>query len=220
MFLNDGDKIVFIGDSVTDAGRARPVGEGGGDRLGNGFVKEIDNFLNVCYPERKIHVVNMGVSGNTSVDLISRFDTDLVDLKPKYAVICIGFNDVWRQFDEPTLREKHVKAELYEKNLEKIVGKCLDNDIVPIFMTPYYMEPNKSDAMRKTMEEYAKAMGKVAKEKGVDLIDLQAAFDKLLKYRYPASICWDRIHPQSIGSLVIAKTFLKYAGFDFKRLEK
>ena len=49
MILQNGDKIVFTGDSVTDAGRARPIGEAYG--LGDGYVRTIENFLNVFYPE-------------------------------------------------------------------------------------------------------------------------------------------------------------------------
>lgn len=45
MIFKKGQKIVFAGDSVTDDGRARPVGEGLWDALGNGYVKLIDTFF-------------------------------------------------------------------------------------------------------------------------------------------------------------------------------
>ena len=38
MKLERHDKLVMIGDSITDCGRARPVGEGGFDALGHGYV--------------------------------------------------------------------------------------------------------------------------------------------------------------------------------------
>ena len=218
MFIKDKEKIVFIGDSVTDSGRKRPIGEGLWDGTGNGYVRVIENFLNVCYPERVIHVVNTGSSGNTTNDLLARFDRDCLDLKPNYAVICIGFNDVWRYFDEPSVTEGHVSLDKYTENLRAMADKCQAAGVRCIFMTPYYLEPNKEDLMRAKMDEYRAAMIKVAAEKGLDCVDLQSPFDKLMKYRYPAYICWDRVHPGQVGSLVIAKTFLKYAGFDFGRL--
>ena len=218
MILQNGDRIVFAGDSVTDAGRARPIGEGGG--LGDGFVRTIENFLNVFYPERMMRVTNMGVSGNTSKDLLARFDTDVVDLKPTYAVICIGFNDVWRQFDFPWMMGDHVLLGDYESNLRTMVKKCVGANIQPIFMTPYYMETNRNDAMRARMDEYGMKMKEIAREMGVPCIDLQPAFDQLLQYRYPASIMWDRIHPGPIGSLLIAKEFLNFVEFDFDRMKK
>ena len=220
MFIKDKEKIVFIGDSVTDSGRKRPFGEGLWDGTGNGYVRMIENFLNVCYPERIIHVVNTGTSGNTTCDLLNRFDRDCIDLKPDYAVVCIGFNDVWRQFDEPSVTEGHISLKKYRENLVAMVEKCGSAGIRCIFMTPYYLESNKEDLMRAKMDEYRSAMHEVAYEKGLDCIDLQDAFDALLKYRYPAYISWDRVHPGQVGSLVIAKTFLKHVGFDFGRFQK
>ena len=46
MIIGDGDRIVFTGDSVTDAGRGRPVGEGLHAGVGTGYVRQIENLLN------------------------------------------------------------------------------------------------------------------------------------------------------------------------------
>ena len=45
MIFENMDRIVFTGDSVTDAGCAKPVGEGLFDNLGHGYVREIENLL-------------------------------------------------------------------------------------------------------------------------------------------------------------------------------
>lgn len=87
MIFKKGQKIVFAGDSVTDDGRARPVGEGLWDALGNGYVKLIDTFFSVDYPELYLRCVNMGISGNTSRDLLKRWDTDVNALNPDYVVV-------------------------------------------------------------------------------------------------------------------------------------
>jgi len=47
------------------------------------------------YPEVYLRVTNSGVSGNTSRDLLQRFDSDVVALNPDWVSICIGINDVW-----------------------------------------------------------------------------------------------------------------------------
>lgn len=120
MLLEDGQKILFAGDSVTDDGRARPVGEGNWAALGNGFVRLIDSCLAAEYPERKIHTVNMGISGNTSRDLLARWETDVNALKPDWVVLCIGFNDVWRQFDSPAISEWAVSPQEYANNLRRM----------------------------------------------------------------------------------------------------
>ena len=56
-------KLVMIGDSITDVGRARPVGEGrADDALGRGYVMMVDALLGAVYPERLIRVINMGTA--------------------------------------------------------------------------------------------------------------------------------------------------------------
>ena len=215
LIFENKSAIVFAGDSVTDSGRKRPVGEGLWDGVGNGYVRSIDTLLNVYYPEYFYRIVNMGVSGDNSRNLLSRWQTDVMDLNPDYIVCCIGFNDVWRFFDEPGCKTG-VSIEEYRNNLEKMAEASIGKVRKLIFMTPYYMEANKSDEMRVKMTEYASVMKQVAEKYKTDCIDLQKEFDGYLKYRYPAYITWDRIHPGWIGSQIIASAFLRYAGFDRK----
>lgn len=121
MIFDNMDRIVFAGDSVTDMGSAQPVGEGLFDNLGKSYVRVIDNMLAAYYPEVFLRVTNSGISGNTSRDLIARFDRDVVDLKPDWVSICIGINDVWRQFDSPALTDLCVLPDEYEKNVENMI---------------------------------------------------------------------------------------------------
>ena len=113
----------MIGDSITDVGRARPIGEGrADDALGRGYVMMVDALLGAVYPERLIRVINMGVSGNTTRDLKARWQKDVLDLKPDWLSIMIGANDVWRQYDSPKQTEGHVLIDEYERNLSELVS--------------------------------------------------------------------------------------------------
>ena len=56
-------KLVILGDSITDCGRARPVGEGLPGALGNGYVNLFDAMAQVDHPAWKLRVVNMGTDG-------------------------------------------------------------------------------------------------------------------------------------------------------------
>ena len=101
------------------------------------------------YPELNIRVTNSGISGNTSRDLLNRFERDVLALKPNWVSICIGINDVWRQFDCPAIPECAVQPAEYRENLEKMLT-ALQGKVKGIFLlTPYYMEPNREDPMRK-----------------------------------------------------------------------
>ena len=94
MIFDDMDRIVFAGDSVTDMGSEQPVGEGLFDSLGTGYVRVVENLLSAFYPEIRLRITNSGVAGNSSRDLLARYQRDVVDLRPDWVSICIGINDV------------------------------------------------------------------------------------------------------------------------------
>ncbi len=205
-------KLLMIGDSITDCGRARPVGEARNDALGNGYVLLVNALLQTAYPAQRIRVMNVGTSGNTVRDLKARWDTDVIALKPDWVSIMIGINDVWRQFDSPLRREELVLPREYRATLDELVVRTLPLVKGLVLMTPYYIEPNPRDAMRARMDEYGGIVKQVAKKHGTVLVDTQAAFARVLATMYPAELAWDRVHPNMTGHMVLAKAFLKAIG--------
>ena len=217
MLFENMDRIVFTGDSVTDMERARPVGEGLFDNVGRGYVRVIENMLNAWYPEILVRISNTGTDGNTSRDLRARFQTDVMDLKPDWVSICIGINDVWRQFDSPAIPDDHVTPEEYEENLEAMILAVKENVKGIFLLSPYYMEPNKTDPMRARMDAYGAVCRKLAEKYGCRFVDLQEVFDRYFQYRHSSYIAWDRVHPNQVGATIIAKAFLEQCGFEFGR---
>ena len=215
MKLQPNSKLLMIGDSITDAGRERPAGEGLFDALGKGYVAQVNALLGVAHPEHGIRVVNMGNSGNNVRDLKDRWQSDVIAHKPDWLSICIGVNDVWRQYDLPWQKESHVYPKEYAETLEALVVETLPLVKGMILMTPFYIEPNKSDAMRATMDEYGEIVRKLATKHGTLFVDTQAAFDEVLHAFYPATLSWDRVHPNPIGTMVIARAFLKTIEFEW-----
>jgi len=215
MKITQNEKLLFIGDSVTDCDRARPVGEGLFDALGKGYVTLVNGLLQSTYPELGIRVVNQGISGNNVRDLKSRWQEDVIDQKPNHLVIMIGINDVWRQYDIPLMTETHVYIDEYEATLRELIEitkKALPN-IHLTLMTPFYIEPNAQDAMRQTMDQYGRVIESLAQQQNCGFVDTQAAFNKVLEQLYPAAIAWDRVHPNPTGHLVLAKAFLNHVQF-------
>ena len=66
-------------------------------------------------------MTNAGISGNTSRDLLARYQRDVIDLNPDWVSICIGINDVWRQFDSPAIPDEQIMPEEYRKNVDDIL---------------------------------------------------------------------------------------------------
>lgn len=215
MKLQDNSKLVFIGDSISDYERARPVGEGLSEGLGNSYVRLVDAFLRTTYPQSCVRIVNMGISGNTTRDLLERWKTDVLDLKPDWLAILIGINDVWRQFDSPLMTEIQIDAHEYEQNLRSLITQAEPGLRGLILMTPYMMETNRADPMRARMDEFGAIVKKLAQETGAVLVDLQAAFDEYLQYHHSMSVAWDRIHPDLLGHMIIAKALLRELDYNW-----
>lgn len=209
MKLAKGDKLVLIGDSITDCGRTQPVAEGLGDPLGRGYVTQIEALLGATYPERGIRVINVGTSGHTVRDLKARWDRDVIGLKPDWLSVNIGINDVWRQFDLPRMTHIHVNLKEYAETYEALVAQTRPMLKGLILMTPHYIEPNRKDAMRVRMDQYGEVVRKLAKKYDALLVDTQAAFDKVLKSVHPNALAWDRVHPNQTGHMILARALLK-----------
>lgn len=217
MIFENMDKIVFAGDSVTDMGSAQPVGDQMFDNLGQSYVRRIDNLLGSVYPERYIRVINSGISGNTSRDLLARWERDVLRFDPQWVSICIGINDVWRQFDIPTAPEYACTPEEYRANMTAMLDSLRGRVKGAFLMTPWYMEPNKTDFMRARMEEYVNICRELAGQYDfVTLVDVQALFDRYFTVRHSAYIAWDRVHPNQVGATLIAREFLSHCGFDYE----
>lgn len=210
-----GSKLVMIGDSITDAGRSRPGGEGLFEALGKGYVNLVDALLGAVYPQLRIRVVNQGNSGNTVRDLQARWQTDVTDLKPDWLSVMIGINDVWRQFDSPRQTEWHVPLEEFERTLGELLAATRPSLKGLVLMTPYFIEPNRADAMRATMDRYGDAVKRQAARHDAILVDSQAAFDSILQHMHPGNLAWDRIHPTTTGHLVLARAFVNAVGFEW-----
>lgn len=215
MLLEKNAKLVFIGDSVTDCGRARPVGEGLFGAIGTGYAGYVNALLDATAPQMKIRVVNMGTSGNTVRDLEARWQADVMDLKPDWLSVMIGINDVWRQYDCPLQTESHVGSEEYAETLERLVAGTKPHVKGLVLMTPYYMEPNRDDPMRRTMDRYGAIVRDIAQRRDTLFVDTQAAFDAYFREYHPNNVAWDRVHPNHIGHMILARQFLHVVGYDW-----
>lgn len=214
MIFEKGNKILFIGDSISDYDRARPVGEGDPEAWGRSYVANVGSLLGCTYPELHLRIVNMGIGGNQVRDLEARWQIDVMDQHPDWVNVLIGINDVWRQFDSPTIPESHVSEASFRDTYERLIQRTLPTVRGMILMTPYFMEPNRLDPMRAKMDAYGAIVRELAEKYGLIFVDLQAAWDRLFEHMHPCAIAWDRIHPNQIGCMYIARQFLAAVGFD------
>jgi len=203
MMLKDKQKLLFIGDSITDCGR-----RGEFSPLGNGYVKLFRDLLIANFPEKDIEIINKGIGGNTIVDLQQRWEDDVIYHKPDWLSVLIGINDVhrvirkvdgWENFTVNNFISNY--EELLKKTKEKLSCRI-------ILMEPFYISVNKNDGWRgivaKELTPYIKAVRDLSKKYNTLLIKLQDIFDRHLKYRDSETFCPEPVHPNQTGHLLIA----------------
>jgi lysophospholipase L1-like esterase len=90
-------KILFYGDSITDAQRDRSV-DHYLSSYGFGYPSFVAGELLSKNPEQ-YEIINRGISGNRIVDLYARIKADVWNLQPDVLSILVGVNDVWHEIN-------------------------------------------------------------------------------------------------------------------------
>ena len=207
--LKKGNTVLFQGDSITDAGRISDP-----RKIGNGFVAFIWAYLNAKFPELQINLINKGYTGNLSADVLNRWKTDCIDIKPDILVLMVGINDMWRRYDGA---DKMTTAEEFENNLREMLTQTKNAGINKIILLEPYLTINKPENKIWLEEDlcYKQAVvKKIAKEFSCEFIPLQSIFDEACKIKEPAVWTNEGVHPLWPGCGLIAKHVLKCLGIE------
>ncbi len=196
-------KILFQGDSITDADRSR------GNRLslGYGYPTQVAGLLGKEYPGQ-LEFVNLGISGNRVVDLYARIGEDFIEEAPDFITILIGINDVWHEFGARRNGIENPKFyKVYALLLEELRQKLPGTGV--ILLEPFVLRGPATDgkwgyfhdetAMR------AASVRKLAETYGLTFVPLQSMFDAACE-KAPAGY-WlpDGVHPSAMGHGLIAE---------------
>jgi lysophospholipase L1-like esterase len=203
MMFEADQRIVFIGDSITDCGR-RDVRAPYGD----GYVSLLRALVTARHPATTLTWVNRGISANTVRDLAARWERDAIGERPDWLVVMIGINDVWRAFTGRP--DEAVPLDEYEATLRALLRRAVDATGCRLVLAdPYLIEPDLTDPQRAASDRYAAVVARLAAEFGAPHVATQQAFDDVLKVS-PAQL-WadDRVHPGLPGHAVIADAFLR-----------
>lgn len=197
--LQSGDRIVFLGDSITQAG-AGP----------DGYVTLVRNKIAAKHADKKVEVIGAGISGHKVPDLEARLDRDVISKKPTKVIIYIGINDVWH-----SLNGRGTSKEDYKEGLGNLIDRIEAAGAQAILCTPSVIGEktdgsNKLDAM---LDEYCAISRQVAKQKKVALIDLRKRFlTKLQRANKDQNekgvLTSDGVHLNKLGNQFVARQML------------
>lgn len=201
-------KILFYGDSITDAGRDREIAEPN-KKLGSGYVAYAANRL---YDESltSYDIYNRGISGNRIVDLYSRIKIDCWNLEPDVLSILIGINDIWHEVSRKNGVELDRFENIYRLLLKETRERLPDTKIM--LCEPFVLLGSATEAAFDRFSEvkkYAEVVKKLADEFSATFVPLQSAFDKAGEECGNSEILADGVHPTLKGSVVLGNEWLK-----------
>ncbi|OXM87990.1 SGNH/GDSL hydrolase family protein [Paenibacillus rigui] len=197
------DRIVFIGDSITDKGRKKdPL------KLGSGYVRMIHDYLSLEYPQLALKIINEGVSGNRVIDLEKRWRMDVLDHQPQWLSISIGINDVWRQLDN------HDVEQVYPDKFEAVYRHLLEQtkelpDCRLILMEPTVIKEYPDSTGNGLLKPYVSIVNRLAEEYNAILVPTHQAFLTFLGYETGKDLTTDGVHMTPLGDTLMAATWIK-----------
>lgn len=200
--LKKGDRIVFLGDSITAGG----VGP-------KGYVTVIKNQIKEKHADLGIEIFGAGISGNKVPNLQKRLEKDVLAKKPTVVVIYIGINDVWHGEKNPA---NGTSPEMFEAGLREIIGKIQKADARVILCTPSVIgeKTGGGNGLDAKLDEYSAISRKVAGDTKSQLCDLRKEFVDHLKTankdnKVSGILTSDRVHLNEAGNRFVAEKMLK-----------
>lgn len=200
--------IIFLGDSITDAGRNTT--SGCPYSIGQGYAMLAEAKLGSSEPGQHTFL-NFGVSGERVVDIYAQIKARCWNNNPDVVSLYVGINDVWHEFSHTN----GVDAERFERIYRMLVSDTVSRfpNVKFILIAPFIL-PGEflSQAGESAIAEIklrCDAISSVAKEFGYPVIDTQAIFDAACK-RAPSTV-WsvDGVHPTPEGHQLIADAWLE-----------
>ena len=200
-------KILFQGDSITDAGRDY----NSDSQLGRGYARLVESALGFAEPGEHTFI-NKGISGNRIVDLYARIKRDILYYEPDVMSILIGVNDVWHELgDKPNGVDADKFFKIYSMLIEE-VKEALPN-IKIMILEPFVLEACSTEAnweyFKSETAKRAEMAKKIAKKFDLPFIPLQAGFDELATKAPNDYWLGDGVHPTAKGHEFIKNEWLK-----------
>jgi lysophospholipase L1-like esterase len=209
MELNNGDAVVFLGDSITHQCL---------------YTQYVEDFFYTRFPGSRFVFHNAGVGGARAWDALERFDRDVAACKPKYVTVLLGMNDgSYQPFKQEIF-------DTYQQDMTTLIERIKAAGATPILMTPTMFDSRAArmrDQRRPRAEGtvnlynsvltyYGTWLRELATENGYGFVDMWGPLNNLtLEQRKtdPAfTMIKDAVHPDPPGQLVMAYAIVEDLG--------
>jgi lysophospholipase L1-like esterase len=204
--LQPNDRVLFQGDSITDAFRIKDPNEPHDCYLlGAGYAGRIAGDLRLEHPRLNLRFLNRGIAGNTLKQLHERWLLDAICLEPDVLSLLVGVNDASPNANQSPEEYETLYRRLLERTLEARPTTRL------ILLEPFGMVHGSLDQpWRDRLRPRQETVAKLAEEFGAAFVPLQSAFDEAATQTAKHAIAptlWtlDGIHPSAAGHALIAR---------------
>ncbi len=202
--LTQNSTVLFIGDSVTDAGRDRSDP----NSLGHGYPRLVADSYRTRSGDG-VRFVNRGISGNRVRDLRARWQEDCLDLTPDVVSILIGINDTWRRYDSGDA----TSADDFARDYDHILART--TDALParlVLVEPFVLPVTAGQhSWREDLDPKVEVVRRLAREYAATLVPLDELLAKAAADQDAAALAADGVHPTDEGHAQIARFWLDAA---------
>ena len=196
-------KILFQGDSVTDAGRDRSDPHD----MGNGYPRFASAMIQDSFPDTEFEFVDLGISGNRTEHLVERMEADFIEIQPDIVSILIGVNDVWHHY---AFEYVETTDEQFESNYRTLLDAIKSRTNARILMIQPFLLETVDPAKQELCEELARKQA-IVKKLADEYADAYLPLDEVLHSmteEEPAYYAADGVHPTPDGACCIGEAYL------------
>ena len=202
--IKSGDKIAFLGDSITQGGKSSP----------SGYVNLVSQGLAVNGVT--VEVIGAGISGHKSNQMLARLEKDVLSKKPQWMTLSCGVNDVWHG-------QNGVLIDDYKKNITAIVDQAQAAGIQVVLLTSTMIGEDQANPNNQKLIPYNEFLRTLAKEKNCRLADLNTLMQaEVSKANTPGknALTSDGVHMAFPGNKMMANGVLQSLGLNAEQLNK
>lgn len=193
-------KILFQGDSITDAGRNYDDIH----NMGEGYPFYAAKYIKEENPDMDFEFINLGISGNQTKDLVDRLERDFTDIKPDLVSILIGVNDTWHRAEN----RAWLGNDVFEANYRKVLTAIREKTNAKIMMLEAFLLPAPDkEFFRVDLDPKIDIERKLAREFADYFIPLDGLFAQACVGTDYTHWSADGVHPNANGSEFIGRIY-------------
>jgi lysophospholipase L1-like esterase len=219
--VKSGDKIAFLGDSITAGGWSNPAG----------YVRLVIAGLEANGIQAT--PVSACIGGHKSDQMLARLEQDVLSKQPQWMTLSCGVNDVWHgkggvPLDDAMAKNREYDEKVgergtYQQNITAIIDRATAAGVKPVILTATVIQENLDSKENGLLVPYNEFLRQLAKEKHVPLADLNAMFQERIKAENKPNVkvlTSDGVHMAAEGDKLMALGVLQAFGLNASELAK